>query len=77
MTRKYTVVSFPFAGTFTVSLEGEFATEREAIDAAWEKYHEKGEEAGEIEEWELVEELVSGNVLRVSRNEVTVDVYED
>lgn len=69
---KMTTVAFPISGRYVVTLEGEFDSKEEAIQAAWDAF-----ETGELEDWEAHEKLVEGNVCYTYHTDVEVETFED
>lgn len=64
------IVSIPLVGAIHIEVTAE--SESDAEDAAWAAYNADGESAGEIE-WELVDEVTTGNVLHAPLNETEVN----
>lgn len=64
------IVSIPLVGAIHIEVTAE--SEGAAKDAAWDAYNDHGELAGDIE-WELVDEVTSGNVSHAPLNETEVN----
>lgn len=64
------IVSIPLVGAIHIEVEAE--SEKAAYDAAWDRYNSEGESAGDIE-WELVDQVTTGNVCHAPLNEVEIN----
>lgn len=63
-------VCIPVTGQLVIFVE---ADDKDAAkEAAWEKFNDEGEDAGDLE-WECVEQVARGNVSSAMLNEVSVE----
>lgn len=66
--KKYTV-SIPIAGALHIEVTAD--SKEEAKDAAWERFNNEGEDAGDLE-WQAHTYITRGNICSVQYNDVEV-----